>query len=53
VRWKNGPAAAVDDFEYGYMHVDQLASVIAISDDAGSFATNRTYAPFGKVSDEF
>jgi len=40
VRWKNGPAAA-GDFEYGYMHVDQLASVIAISDATGAFEAKR------------
>ena len=52
VRWKNGPAAAPADFEYGYMHVDQLASVIAISDAAGAFEAKRAYAPFGKITDE-
>ena len=53
VRWKNGPAAAPADFEYGYMHVDQLASVIAISDATGAFEAKRAYAPFGKIADEF
>ena len=53
MRWKNGPAAAPADFEYGYMHVDQLASVIAISDAAGAFEAKRAYAPYGKIADEF
>jgi len=52
VRWKNGPDAAPADFERGYLHVDQLASVIAISDDTGSFANKRAYALYGKIADE-
>ncbi len=58
VRWNNGPA--VDDatvpadnpFQRGFMHVDQLGSIVAITDDFGQFEVMRAYAPYGKVSDE-
>ena len=50
VRWKGGPAGA--GFETAALHVDQLASVIAISDAAGAFANKRAYAPYGKIADE-
>ena len=32
--------------------MNQLASVIAISDDTGSFANKHAYAPYGKIADE-
>ncbi|WP_226804195.1 RHS repeat-associated core domain-containing protein [Amylibacter sp. SFDW26] len=59
VRWNNGPAAndtsvpaADNPFQRGFMHVDQLGSIVAITDDAGQFEVMRAYAPYGKVSDE-
>ncbi|KAB7609822.1 hypothetical protein F9L33_15485 [Amylibacter sp. SFDW26] len=34
------------------MHVDQLGSIVVISNDAGDLEVKRAYAPYGKVSDE-
>ena len=52
VRWQNGPDASAGDFEYGYLHTDQLGSVVAVSNDGGMFEVKRAYTPFGATADE-
>jgi len=52
VRWQNGPDANAASFEHGYIHVDQLGSVVAVSNDGGMFEVKRAYTPFGATANE-